>query len=318
MTQLLLSVVSKKEEARDIYSFELASPDGAALPPFEAGAHIDVHVAPGLVRQYSLCNHPAERHRYVIAVLCDADSRGGAKTLHSELHEGDLVTVGAPRNHFALVPAARTLLVAGGIGVTPLLSMAEWLHHTDANFVLHYCARDPQRAAFHHCLQQQPYASRVQFHFDGGDAAQRLDLPALLAEPDPQLHLYVCGPAGFIEYVVDSARDHGWPGANIHLEYFSNQDLDTANDGAFEIQIASTGARLAVAADESASTVLNRSGFSIPISCEQGVCGTCLTGVLDGLPDHRDLCLSDEERERNDQFTPCCSRARGKLLVLDL
>ncbi|TWI66580.1 vanillate O-demethylase ferredoxin subunit [Pseudoduganella lurida] len=313
-----LTVVKKTEEAADIFSFEFACPLGVELPSFTAGAHIDVHVRPGLVRQYSLCNDPAERHRYVIAVLCDAHSRGGARTLHSELHEGDTVTVGEPRNHFPLVPAARSLLIGGGIGITPLLGMAEWLNHGHGDYRMHYCTRSEASAAFVGRLREPAFAGRVQCHFDDGPPAQQMALPALLAEPDPDLHLYVCGPAGFIDYVIDCARDHGWPAANIHREYFSNQDLDTSNDGSFEIRIASSGAVLPVAADESVSSVLVRHGFAIPVSCEQGVCGTCLTGILSGEPDHRDLCLSDEERARNDQFTPCCSRAKGKLLVLDL
>jgi len=318
VTTLQLTVIKKTEEATDIFSFEFACPLGVDLPPFEAGAHIDVHVAPGLVRQYSLCNDPAERHRYVIAVLCDAESRGGSTTLHRELQEGDMVTVGEPRNHFPLVAAARTLLIGGGIGITPLLSMAEWLNHGEHAYQMHYCARSPAAAAFRARLAAPAFDGRAHFHFDDGLPAQKLALPALVAEPDPALHLYVCGPPGFIDYVVDCARDHGWQPANIHREYFSNQDIDTAGDGSFDIQIASTGAMLTVAADESASTALLRNGYVIPISCEQGVCGSCLTGVLAGEPDHRDLCLSDDERACNDQFTPCCSRAKGKLLVLDL
>lgn len=318
MNQLQLTVIRKTEEASDIFSFEFACPFGLELPPFSAGAHIDIHVAPGLVRQYSLCNDPAERHRYVVAVLCEAASRGGSRTLHSELQVGDTVTVGEPRNHFPLVAAGRTLLIGGGIGITPLLSMAEWLNHGAGSYQMHYCARSTASAAFRTRLQSPEFQGRVHFHYDDGAPAQRMALPALLAEPSPELHLYVCGPAGFIDYVLDCARDHGWSPANIHREYFSNQELDTSLDGSFEIEIASSGAVLAVAADESASSVLLRHGFAVPISCEQGVCGSCLTGVLAGEPDHRDLCLSDEERARNDQFTPCCSRARCKLLVLDL
>lgn len=318
MNELQLTVTRKTEEATGIFSFEFASPLGADLPPFSAGAHIDVHVRPGLVRQYSLCNDPSERHRYVIAVLCDADSRGGARTLHRELQEGDSVTVGAPRNHFALAPAPLALLIGGGIGITPLLSMAEWLNHGAVDYQMHYCARSADRAAFRERLSAPAFDGRVHFHFDDGAAAQKIALPALLAEPDPDLHLYVCGPTGFIDHVLDTARDHGWPAANIHREYFGKQDIDTSDDGSFTIRIASSGAVLPVAAGETASSVLLRHGVAIPLSCEQGVCGSCLTGILAGEPDHRDVCLSDEERARNDQFTPCCSRARSKQLVLDL
>ena len=317
MADLIVTVVKKTLEADGIYSFELEPTDGLPLPAFAAGAHIDVHVQPGLIRQYSLCGDPADAARYQIAVLCEAGSRGGAIVMHDDLHEGDDVTISAPRNHFPLVPAARTLLLAGGIGVTPLLCMAETLSATGADFALHYFARSPARAAFRERLGGARFAGRVHCHYDDG-AGQRLDMAALLAEPDGEQHLYVCGPGGFIDHVLATARACGWPDSHLHREYFAAQAIDTSEDGSFSVRIASTGQELEVPPDVSVASVLARHGISLSVSCEQGVCGTCITGVLEGVPEHRDLCLSDEERARNDQFTPCCSRARSRLLVLDL
>jgi vanillate O-demethylase ferredoxin subunit len=292
--------------------------DGAALPPFEAGAHIDVHLPNGLVRQYSLCNAPGETQRYLIAVLRDAGSRGGSQAMHDAVDVGALLAISEPKNHFPLVDAGRTLLLAGGIGVTPILAMAETLAARGAAFEMHYCARSPERAAFRERIGAASFAGQVHFHYDSGDAAQLLDLAALLAAPAPGTHLYVCGPQGFIDHVLGSAKALGWPAAQLHVEYFGAAPLDTSGDGPFEVKLASSGKVVTVPAGQSVIKALAAQGVEIPYSCEEGVCGTCLTRVLDGVPDHRDLYLTDEERAANDQFTPCCSRARTPLLVLDL
>lgn len=318
MNTIAVKVVRKTQEAQDIASFELASADGQALPPFSAGSHIDVHIADGLVRQYSLCNDPAERHRYQIAVLRDPASRGGSQAVHERIREGDLIQVSAPRNHFELGPADDYLLLAGGIGVTPILCMAERLAKTDACFSMHYCARSPERAAFLDRIAGAPFNERVQLHFDAGDAAQKFDMAALLAQAGAGTHLYVCGPQGFIDHVVNSARGAGWAEERIHLEYFGAAPQDVSGDTAFEVKLASSGQVYTIPADKSVCNALLEHGIDIPISCEQGVCGTCITRVLDGTPDHRDLYFTDEEKAANDQFTPCCSRAKSGLLVLDL
>jgi len=158
----------------------------------------------------------------------------------------------------------------------------------------------------------------VHFHFDSGAAEQKLDLPALLATPDADTHVYVCGPGGFIDYVVNTAKSLGWPSSQVHLEYFGAAAVDAAGDQPFEVKIASSGQVINIPAGENVVQVLAQHGIDIPVSCEQGVCGTCLTRVIDGVPDHRDLYLTDDERAANDQFTPCCSRAKSALLVLDV
>ena len=318
MESLAVTVVRKAVEAEGIVSFELARVDGRPLPAFSAGSHIDVQVPGGLTRQYSLCNDSLEQHRYRIAVLREPASRGGSVAMHDTVREGDVLHISEPRNHFPLHHAARSLLFAGGIGVTPLMCMAQRLAAIDADFELHYCTRSPERTAFREEIAASPWARDAHFHFDSGPPGQRLDLEPLLAAPQPDTHLYVCGPAGFIAHVVGSAKAHGWPAGQIHLEYFVAAPQDTSADGPFEVRIASTGKSYPVAADQSVVQALREHGIEIMTSCEQGVCGTCITRLLDGVPVHRDAYFTDEERAKNDQFTPCCSRAATRTLVLDL
>jgi vanillate O-demethylase ferredoxin subunit len=318
MPQIAVKVLRKKQEALDIASFELAKPDGSALPGFSAGSHIDVQVPGGLTRQYSLCNDAAEQHRYRIAVLRDPATRGGSAGMHDGVKEGDVLLISEPRNHFPLVHGERSLLFAGGIGVTPLLSMAQRLSSIGADFTLHYCTRSQERTAFHGEISASPYAAKVQFHFDDGDAAQKLDLAQVLAQPQPGTHVYVCGPTGFIDWVVKTAEARGWPKDQVHLEYFGAAAQDTSGDGSFQVKIASSGATYEVPADQSVTQALAQHGIEILTSCEQGVCGTCITRVLQGECDHRDLYFTDEEKAKHDQFTPCCSRAKSAVLVLDL
>lgn len=314
-----VKVARRSLEAEGIASYELVPTDGLPLPPFEAGAHIDVHVPGGPVRQYSLCDLPGNEPRYRIGVLRDPASRGGSARLVETVGEGDVLEISLPRNHFALEREAQeTLLFAGGIGITPILCMAQQLAREGRSFVLHYCGHSPGRMAFVPRLREADYAGRVQLHVDDGPQAQRLDAGAAIGAPAPGRHLYVCGPNGFMEHVLDAARALGWPEARLHREYFAAAPVDHSADGPFELELKRSGRVIPVAADESAADALLREGVDLSLSCEQGVCGTCLTAVLAGEPDHRDLYLTDEEHARNDQFLPCCSRARTPRLVLDL
>jgi len=313
-----MRLARKVDEALEICSFELVAADGGALPPFTAGSHIDVHLDGGLVRQYSLCNPPWEIHRYVIAVLRDPASRGGSRAMHA-LQPGQELLVSEPRNHFTLAPAAsRHLLLAGGIGITPILCMAEQLAEQGGEFVLHYCTRSTERAPFLERLRASPFAPRVRAHHDDGPADQKLDIAAAVAAPSGGSHLYVCGPTGFMDAVLGAARAAGWAETALHRENFAGAATTGVNDGAFEVQIASSGVVIRVAADQTVTAALAAAGISVPLSCEQGLCGTCLTRVIEGVPDHRDVYLTDDERARGDQFTPCCSRAKSSRLVLDL
>ena len=320
-----VTVARKRREAEGICSFELVDAAGAPLPPFEAGAHIDVRIPGGgatpLLRQYSLANAPGERHRYLIAVLDEPASRGGSRAMHRDVREGDVLQVGAPRNLFALAGTAdreQSLLLAGGIGITPILSMAETLAQAGADFALHYCARSADRVAFGERLAQPAFAGRVHRHLSADPASGRLDLARLLQGPSAQRRLYVCGPERFLDAVTAAARAAGWADEHVRFERFSNTVQASADDGAFEVRLARSGRTVPVAADQSVVAALAAQGIELPVSCEQGVCGTCLTRVLEGVPDHKDVYLTPDEQARNDQFTPCCSRSRTPVLVLDL
>lgn len=315
-------VTKKSEEAPGIHSFELVEPHGGVLPAFSAGAHIDVHGPTGIVRQYSLCNHPAERSRYLIAVLRDPQSRGGSQAMHEQVQPGDILRISRPRNLFSLAPdSPHSLLLAGGIGITPIVCMAEHLADGGGSFEMHYFARSREKTAFHGRIGRSRFHQQVTFHFDDEPATTRQSLPALLASQRAGTHLYVCGPRGFLEAVLGAARARQWPEALLHYEYFGAAAVDAAGaakDTAFEVKLASSGLTCTVAAGQTVVAALAARGVEIPVSCEQGICGTCLTRVLSGKPDHRDQFLTPEEHAANDQFLPCCSRACGPLLVLDL
>jgi vanillate O-demethylase ferredoxin subunit len=310
-------ITHKLNVATDICMFELASPGGEALPPFSAGAHIDVHVD-GHVRQYSLCNSPAETGLYRIGVLRDPNSRGGSIAMH-EIPCGSTLEISTPKNHFPLVEdAAHSILLAGGIGITPILCMAEHLIRTGQSFELHYCAREPERAAFRERFTAPDLKARAYLYFDTAAPSERIDLPTVLTRPTTDTHVYVCGPAGFIEAVLATTSKAGWPATHVHREYFGAAPQAAGADGTFQVRLASSGSVVDVPPGITVVEALRNCGVEVPVSCEQGVCGTCLTRVLSGEPDHRDLYLTDEERVANDQFLPCCSRAKTPLLVLDL
>lgn len=309
-------ILGLRLEAQGILGLELVSSNGHPLPAFRAGAHIDLHLPGGLVRQYSLCNSPTERHRYHIAVLLDPASRGGSRAVHEQLRLGQQLTISEPRNLFPLATdAAHSLLFAGGIGITPILAMAKELHAQGADFDLHYCARASESAAFADWLQRCPFADRVKLYFDHD---KRLDLQPLLEQKGADTHLYVCGPTGFMDHVLDSASSAGWDASCLHREYFAATLPASDNAQDFEVRLARSGMTLQVPADRSVAQVLDEAGVCVPLACEQGICGTCLTKVIDGEPEHLDSFLTAEERARNDQFTPCCSRSRSACLVLDL
>ncbi len=310
-------IKSKQIEADDIVSLELVPNEGASLPAFDAGSHIDLHLPNGLIRQYSLCNPPSESHRYLIAALKDPNSRGGSEAVHSLLKEGDEIEISAPRNLFPLnSDVEKTLLFAGGIGVTPILAMAETLHHLSKDFEMHYCARSQSRAAFVTRIQSSGFADKVTCYFD--DQKQVLDVKTALGNPTTGAHVYVCGPNGFMKFIIDNATHLNWPAKQVHKEYFAAESVDKSHDGAFEVEIKSTGKIIHISADQSVLEALEDEDIFLPVSCEEGICGTCVTGILAGEPAHRDVFLTDAEKAANDRFTPCCSRSKSTCLVLDL
>jgi len=314
-----LRVAARRQETEDIVTLDLADPAGSELPSFSAGAHIDIEAAPGLVRQYSLLNDPAERTRYRIGILRDRASRGGSQAMH-RLAVGDIVYAAGPRNHFELHAGSHhTWLLAGGIGVTPLLCMAQQLQKENREFTLDYCVRSAAQAAYAGDLREAAFADSVHVHLDDGEEQQRLHIDERLALMAPGTHIYICGPAGFMAWCIEAAGRAGVPDSQLHVEYFKAADqADTATEIEFEIKLASSGATLKVPRLASILSVLRDHGIAVPASCEAGVCGTCLTSVLAGTPDHRDVYLSKEERAAGDVILPCCSRALSPLLVLDI
>ena len=311
-----------EEVAHGIRMFELAPLDGTPLPQYTPGAHIDVHLPTGLVRQYSLCGRPQQSDAYVIAVQNAAASRGGSRAMHA-LQVGDTLRIEGPRNHFPLAQDARhSVLLAGGIGITPLLSMAERLAQTQTSFELHYCVRNRERAAFLDRLDAPYLKGRCTLYTDDAPADARMDVARIVRDPSPGSHLYVCGPSGFMDHAFDAAKQAGWTDNHLHREYFSAPTADTCGNApsarAFSVRLARSGKVMRVSEQETVVQALAAHGVRIETSCEQGVCGTCLTRVLAGDPEHRDLYLTDDERARNDQFLPCCSRSRSDELVLDL
>jgi ferredoxin-NADP reductase len=314
---MLLRINATNDETPSIKAFELVDPDGLDLPVFSAGSHVDVTLPDGQVRQYSLCNAPAERHRYLLGVLREAQGRGGSRQMHDRVGVGDLLQVSMPRNNFPLdASAKRHLLIAGGIGVTPLMAMAHSLLALGSDFVLHYCARDAAQTAFRGVVGADGMAPRVRLHHDGGIPGRGLDVVALLATVTPGTHVYCCGPAGLMS-AVKAASAH-WPPGQIHFEHFAAPVASppVGADADFEVQIASTGAVYPVPADRSILSVLLGEGVLVDSSCEAGVCGTCTTRYLSGDPDHRDFVLSDAEQR--DHVMVCVSRSRSARLVLDL
>lgn len=318
IASLRVCLLSRTMETDHIVRLELVNATGAELPAFTAGAHIDVHLPNGMVRQYSLSNSPVERHRYVIGVLRDPASRGGSECAHS-LRVGDEIGISLPRNHFPLMKSVHTTLLAGGIGVTPLLSMAEQLLLDGADFDIHLCTRSPEHTPFAARWAKADFAGRVSLHHDGGEAARRVDIAGLLAKAPPHSMVYVCGPGGFIDAALSAARSQGFGEAQLHREYFSAAPAAPAGrDAPFSVVLEKSGLIIEVAPGVSILDALRQRGIEVMASCEQGVCGTCLTRVTAGTPDHRDMFLTEEEQALNDQMTVCCSRALTPSLTLDI
>ena len=318
MTKLTVKVNKITQEAEDIRAFELVDPNGRLLPMFTAGGHIDIELPNGLARQYSLSNDPRDVDRYVIAVLREPAGRGGSAYLHDNVKEGDTLTIGTPRNNFPLHEGARHhILLAGGIGMTPMLAMARELATRGESFEMHYCTRTPAKTAFMAEIKASSFADKVQFHHDNGNPADGLDIAALLRDVREGAHIYYCGPTGFM-HACEQASAH-WPRGTVHCEYFSvDTSVTHGADEAFQIKIASTGQVFDVPADKSIVDVLRANGYDVETMCEEGICGTCATVMLEGEADHRDFVLDDEEKARGEFIMVCCSRSKSPMLTLDL
>jgi vanillate O-demethylase ferredoxin subunit len=308
-----------RAETSEIRSFVLEARPGEALPAFEAGAHIDVFPIPGLVRQYSLVNDPADRGRYILGVKREQNSRGGSSAMHSALQEGCAVRISKPKNHFSLRPnSGRNILLAGGIGVTPLLSMSQSLATRGADFELHYFARSNGELAFRGLINESAWSDRVCYHFGLVPPLLNEVVEEILRAPGPEDTIYMCGPGPFMDVVRAGAEGLGWTPDAIVAEHFSAAPPKlTPGADEFVVRLAKRGLELVVPSDKAIIDVLREAGVEVKTSCEQGVCGTCVTPVLEGEPEHHDLFLSEEEHEAG-LMTLCVSRSRSKLLVLDI
>lgn len=297
--------------AEDIHVFELRDAAGAALPPFTAGAHIGIHVAGAATRKYSLCNDPAERDRYVIAVKREAAGHGGSKSLVDSVREGDTLTASAPHNSFDLVEAPDYVFIAGGIGVTPIMSMARHVQSRGLPYHLYYLCRSPEVAAFRAELAAEPFAPHVTFHYDEGDPDRVFDLWPALEKPS-KAHVYCCGPRPLLEAVRDMTGH--WPLGRIHFESFVDAAAaQKPEDRPFTVRFARSGDAFEVAPGTSILEAARARGHEIPSSCESGTCGTCKTRLLEGEADHRDLVLTDDEK--SDFIMVCVSRAHSPIVV---
>jgi len=310
---LTLRVTAKSPAADGVVALELAHPDGARLPDWTPGAHIDLVLPGGVTRQYSLRGDRWDAHRYRVGVLREVAGRGGSAYVHDELQPGDLVGVGGPRNNFPLVPAPRYLFVAGGIGITPLLPMVHQAELLGVEWQLLYGGR--RRASMAFLDELAGYGDRVRVVPQ--DEAGLLDLPGYLGEPRPDTRVYCCGPAPLLAAIEAACAD--WPAHTLHTERFVAADQGApVRTAPFDVQLARSGTTVMVHPATSVLDAVAAAGVDVLSSCRQGTCGTCETTVLAGAPDHRDSILTDDERAAGDCMFLCVSRALGDRLVLDL
>ena len=312
-------VAAIRHEAPDVKSFRLVSDDGGPLPTPSPGAHIDVHPAPGVVRQYALCNGPRDTDGYLIAVRRDSASRGCSRALHDLVTVGDTLEISEPRNHFPVEPGATEhLLLARGIGVAPLISIAQALAEADAAFRLEYFARSPEHVLFKDVLARPELNPHVALHHGLEPQGEAERLRTLLAARPSGAHLYVCGTPAFMDQVAAVAAP-AWPRYAIHREYFNANPAAWAGERrGFDVKLTRSGRTIHVPPELNIATALVMAGVELAIDCEQGVCRSCLTRVLAGTPDHRDAALTALERERGDCMLVCVSRAVGSEITLDL
>lgn len=308
-----LVVADRRMPTDDVVVLDLRAPDGAVLPPWRPGAHVDLDLGDGTVRQYSLCGEPREPHVWRLAILAEPNGRGGSLRAHA-LRPGDEVTARGPRNHFPLDDSPNYLFLAGGVGITPILPMIREVASRGAQWRLVYGGRTRASMTFRDELQTIA-AERVSFQPQ--DEVGLMDLGAVLGTPEPDTLVYACGPRAMLDAVEDSAA--GWPPGGLRLERFTPRELtDPARTDAFEVELRQSGLTLTVPPERSILDVVAEAGVDVLSSCTEGTCGTCETTVLDGRPDHRDSLLSPEEQESGESMMICVSRSTSDRLVLDL
>lgn len=308
---LTLRVVKMTWETPEIFAYELRSPDGTELPAFTAGAHITLQLPGNLARSYSLLNSQDERHRFVIAVQKDRQSRGGSAWIHDNVKLGDLIEVAPPTNNFTLDETAEhSCFIAGGIGLTPILSMMERLRALKKDWSILMCARSRSDAPFCDLLADD----RCRLHFDR-EAGAQIDLRGIIEAAPATSHFYCCGPEAMIQ-AFEQLTAH-IPRERIHVERFKGEQV-AAKDGGFTVILARSGLEIFVPPGKTILQALSEAGSVIPYSCNEGICGTCETAVIDGIVDHRDAVLSEDQKRSNKKIIVCCSGAKSERLVLDI
>lgn len=309
-----LRVAATEIEADDTRSFSLVPESGADLPEWAPGAHVDLHLPGGMIRQYSLCGDPADRGRWRIGVLREPAGRGGSAHLHDHVRTGTALEASAPRNNFPLREATRYVFVAGGIGITPLLPMIRRAEVSGIDWALHYGGRNLARMAF--LGELETYGDKVALYPE--DESGLLPLDDIMRSAGQEGLVYCCGPEPLLAAAENAWRDR--PSERLRIERFHPREVvtDPAADGAFDVRIHSTGRSVRVAGGQSILDVLAKAGLDVPSSCREGTCATCETGVIEGSVDHRDSILSEEEKEMGKTMMICVSRSRSAELTLDL
>ena len=313
--ELTLRLRTLSWEAEGVLSLVLDDPAGRQLPPWEPGAHLDLHLPGGVVRQYSLCGDTRDRNHYRVAVLREPAGRGGSALVHTSLRPGELLAIRGPRNHFALESARRYVFIAGGIGITPILAMVRQAERMGADWTLLYGGRSRASMAF--TAELAAYGDKVVLAPQ--DEVGLLPLSDWLGAPQPDTKVYCCGPEGLLGAVEGLCRTH-WPIDSLHVERFAPKPTEKVaeeDEVAFEVVCQASGQRVEVKPDCSIMETLRQAGLEVPSSCEEGICGTCETAVLEGTPDHRDSILSDAERAEGRTMFICVSRALSPRLVID-
>jgi tetrachlorobenzoquinone reductase len=309
--EVMLTAIRFAARDTNLYSFE--RPDGGVLPPVTPGAHISLMLPSGVERQYSLTNYGTDLTEYVVGVKLDPNSRGGSLFMHNQLRVGTKITIDGPLNNFPLVEdAEHVVLVAGGIGVTPIYCMAKRLIELGRSWEMHYSTRSREDAAF---LKELEQYEQVHFHFDDENDGKFLDVPGIVGKAPQNAHLYCCGPKPMLDAFEKACT--GRPPDNIHVEYFTPK-YEAAAGGGFTVVLARSNKEINVPEGKTILQVVREAGLDVPFSCEEGICGACETRVVEGIPDHRDSILTESERAQNATMMICCSGSKSPRLVLDI
>ena len=312
-TEREMRLVAVRYEAQDTNSYEFEPLDGGILEPVQPGSHIDVHLPNGMMRQYSLVTAEGERRSYVVGIKKDQASRGGSRFIHDQLKVGTVLKIGGPRNNFPLDEAApHSVLIAGGIGITPIYCMAQRLIAKGLPWTMYYSCRDRKDAAFLRQLEGQP---QVNLHFDSESAGTFLDLNRIVADAPDGAHFYCCGPTPMLSAYEEATKDIA--PERMHIEYFTATE-EAATEGGYSVLLQRSGQEFSIPEGKTILQVLRDAGLDVTYSCEEGVCGACETAVISGLPDHRDNILTDREREESKTMMICCSGSKSAKLVLDM